>query len=603
MSTDAIVKIRTAIRFGFVSDAEKLLARKNISYAIERAHLAVLKFQQPSSITLGATNKQTHVRHLLLDGILLNRKRDPLAALAKLASASQIADSIPDISFKLDTLLETARVYIWLGNTQAASDCLLEVLSLAEGAHQNFRALAFIRLADLYAELERWNAAKRYIDLAKTLAKTMQNSIFWVQLLDCSVRTNLALGRDAKIDLATLKARASSLPDYLQFKIKCLSIEANLAETNFNVAQSDLFEVKTSTLCQNPHSYEAVTSEVLSARLDIAENRTHAALQKLLIARDWFAEDDLAVPLINTQILLAQCHMAEGNPDFAARELDAARRYCEARGLSLQHEKVEAAFAKFDLSSRPLLENDRSISDSGWKNRQAYVVLERLGSGGQANVFRAHDNIRNKIVAIKKLKIRGPEAMAALNREVRGANAAYIDGIASVIACGQDELGEAYLVQEFIAGQSLRKMLEAGERPLAHILRLAEILKALHLKGVSHGDVKPENVLVTPEGKVVLVDFGLAQIDRTSVQSGATRRYAPPSGPARWHNAAWRDCYALGLMMVEACMGALPEYAASWRDIISIPRDLRKAVSDLRVAEGFDVAEIKQMVLGLLKPI
>jgi predicted Ser/Thr protein kinase len=453
-------------------------------------------------------------------------------------------------------------------------------------------------LAKLYTELERWNVAKRYVGLAKSFAKIMQPSIYWTQLLECAVQVDLALGLDVKADLQALKNRAADLPDYLQFKVGCLDVEFHLAKENLTGAKAGLAALKVSPLCQNGQNFEAVMHSVLSARLDLAEGCSGDALPKLKSARDWFAEDDVAVPLVNAQIYLAKGLMLDGKPDQAAAELDAARHYCETRNLSIQREKVEAAFATFDLSSRPLVENQRSISDSGWKNRQAYVVLERLGSGGQANVFRAHDNIRNKIVAIKKLKIRGTEALTALTREVRGANAADIDGIAHVIACGQDEAGEAYLVQEFIAGRSLRKMLEAGERPLQDVLTLEETLQALHRRGVSHGDVKPENVIVTPEGKVVLVDFGLAQIGGAKSLSGATQRYAPPSAAARWHDAKWRDNYAMGLMMIECSGVELPPLSrASWRDMFWMPHALQCAVNEV------GDKELRLRLLRLLKPI
>jgi serine/threonine protein kinase len=181
---------------------------------------------------------------------------------------------------------------------------------------------------------------------------------------------------------------------------------------------------------------------------------------------------------------------------------------------------------------------------------------------------------------------------------VRGANAADIDGIAHVIACGQDEAGEAYLVQEFIAGRSLRKMLEAGERPLQDVLTLEETLQALHRRGVSHGDVKPENVIVTPEGKVVLVDFGLAQIEGAKSQSGATQRYAPPPAAARWHDAKWRDNYAIGLMMIECSGVELPPLSkASWRDMFWMPHALQRAVNDV------DDKNLRLRLGRFLKPI
>ena len=262
----------------------------------------------------------------------------------------------------------------------------------------------------------------------------------------------------------------------------------------------------------------------------------------------------------------------------------------------MQLEKVETACADLRLTLHPVVETNRVTSDNAWKNRQAYVLLQKLGSGGQGEVYLAHDNARAKNVALKKLKIaprQSANQLAALEREVRGANAAAAPGMARVLACGQESETVLYIVQEYVPGQSLRKLIEQGKPTLSHLIELAETLNALHRRGVVHGDVKPENIIITPEGSTMLVDFGLASLISKKSENllGATARYAPPTLANKFHDAAWRDRYAVGLILLE-CLGAkLPEVRkAKWLDAFTISQDLTTTIRKLPKSTARDLA-------------
>ena len=565
--------VRASLRLGLCDKASGILKRqKSVSNAwqVEAGFLALLNFENPEPIHISSTDTATRCRLLVLEGALLNRKRDPLGALALLVQAKTAAVELPTDVFLIDVHLEAARVYMWLGNAPQAIDRLLEALSLADDKPTQF--VIYFRLAALYAELEHWNQAQTYINLSKKCAAGMKASVYYMQAVECDARIQVALQKDATAQLQELQS-IKNLPPYLNFKLQSLRVEQPLQKSDALMVREALQTLQTLPLCQSEDSFEQVAASVLSAKLDMLELCPAPAISKLLRARDWFSEEDLALRLVDARITLARAYAQNGQSSEAAGELDLARSYCQSRGLSLQLERVEGCFADLNLALYPTIERQRSVSPGSWKNRQAYVILERLGEGGQGSVFRAHDNARNKIVALKKLKIKGAAALAAVAREVRAANAAVIPNVARIIACGQDEDGLAYIVQDYISGRSLRQFMETQPQPkdiLPVLRKVAETLYQLHLKGVVHGDVKPENILITPQGEAVLVDFGVANItgSKLGLESGATARYAPPAIVAMFRRQSWRDDYALGLMLLES-LGTKLQTPLDWRRSLS----------------------------------
>ena len=550
-----LVELRQAIRSGQVEKAQGLLNKcEGEAALVEAALLDLLQFRLPeiSELLPKSTDAATQTRFLILRGITLNRKRDPLGALAIFQKALQTAGKDPDL--QIDVLLETAKAYVWLGNSSTAIDYLLQALSLAKQNPAQF--LVFCRLADLYAELERWHLAQHYIRLARENSAGLTESIYYVQLLECEARTGLALGEDVSSTIGTLEKREAKLPAYLKFRLHVLLTEKEITARNPKTSTQAIARLQELPLCSNPESFEFTVAQVLSARIDLMLGNPNAAISKLTQVRDWYAEEDLAVRLIDAQILLAGAYTQTGQSNEAASELTAARNYCQSRGLNLQLERVESSFAAFNLALYPIIETKR-ISSTGWKNRQAYVILEKLGEGGQGSVFRAFDNARNKTVAFKKLKMKGPAALEALAREVRSANAAAVPNVARMIACGSDEDGSLYMVQEIVNGKSLRALFVSGEKPATlfnYLGAIAKTLSDIHAKGVVHGDVKPENIIITAAGEAILVDFGLAHIaaEKTLTQNGASARYAPPNFAKRFRKQEWRDTYALGVMLKES---------------------------------------------------
>jgi Tol biopolymer transport system component len=142
----------------------------------------------------------------------------------------------------------------------------------------------------------------------------------------------------------------------------------------------------------------------------------------------------------------------------------------------------------------------------------AYQILSKLGQGGMGEVYRAHDGKLGRDVAIKTLPgafARDPERLARFRREARVLASLNHPNIAAIYGL-EESGGVDYLVLELVEGETLRGTLDV-DTALRYAAQVAEALATAHSKGIVHRDLKPANVKVTPEGRVKVLDFGLAK--------------------------------------------------------------------------------------------
>ncbi len=159
-----------------------------------------------------------------------------------------------------------------------------------------------------------------------------------------------------------------------------------------------------------------------------------------------------------------------------------------------------------------------------------YTLLERIGSGGMGEVFRARDEKLKRIVAIKFLAreaVADPARRERFWNEARAASALNHPGIVTIHEIGESETdGRAYIVMEYVEGQSLRQALVAGPLPPDRALDLAnqaaDTLALAHEHGIVHRDLKPDNIMVSTAGYAKVLDFGLAKLTEP-VAVGETR--------------------------------------------------------------------------------
>ena len=149
-----------------------------------------------------------------------------------------------------------------------------------------------------------------------------------------------------------------------------------------------------------------------------------------------------------------------------------------------------------------------------------YTIVAPLGAGGMGEVYRARDARLNRDVAIKIVppSVAGnPEAVARFERESHAVAALSHPNILSIFDVGQSN-GQPYAVMELLEGETLRARIESGPLPVRKAVeiaaQIARGLAAAHDKQITHRDLKPDNVFLTPTGRVKILDFGLARTTR-----------------------------------------------------------------------------------------
>src|SRR5262245_39490318 len=149
-----------------------------------------------------------------------------------------------------------------------------------------------------------------------------------------------------------------------------------------------------------------------------------------------------------------------------------------------------------------------------------YELGEEIGRGGMADVFLAHDRLLDRRVAVKVLSPQfasDPTNVERFRREARAAAGLNHPHIVGVYDWGEED-GPSYIVMEYVPGETLREILQEygrlGAVDAARITAdIADALSFAHTHGVVHRDVKPGNVLVTPDGQVKVTDFGIARAE------------------------------------------------------------------------------------------
>ncbi|MBO1901294.1 serine/threonine protein kinase [Leucobacter weissii] len=199
-----------------------------------------------------------------------------------------------------------------------------------------------------------------------------------------------------------------------------------------------------------------------------------------------------------------------------------------------------------------------------------YELSSRIAVGGMGEVWRASDSIIGRTVAIKILKdeyMGDPGFLERFRAEARHAALVNHEGIANVFDYGEEQ-GSAYIVMELVPGEPLSTIIERegrlpADRVLGIVAQTATALQAAHDAGLVHRDVKPGNLLITPEGRVKITDFGIARIadqvplTATGQVMGTVQYLAPEQASGHTATPA-TDVYSLGVVAYECLAGKRP---------------------------------------------
>lgn len=251
------------------------------------------------------------------------------------------------------------------------------------------------------------------------------------------------------------------------------------------------------------------------------------------------------------------------------------------RGLS-EHLSPVAPPNTMSDSQNPNASGASAVRDLTGTTVGRFVVQERLGSGGMGEVYRAEDTKLKRSVALKRVapRLRTNERYRRrLLREAERAsrlNDSRIAGVYDVL----EENGETFLVMEYVEGQNLRRRMEEGMDADGFgelAAQCAEALVAAHERDVVHGDIKPENIMLTPAGHVKILDFGVAKevprlpendatasVDSLAGAISGTPAYMAPEALLEKAVDGRADIFSLGVVGYEALTGHHPFRAASF---------------------------------------
>lgn len=199
-----------------------------------------------------------------------------------------------------------------------------------------------------------------------------------------------------------------------------------------------------------------------------------------------------------------------------------------------------------------------------------YKILDMIGGGGMANVYLAHDMILDRDVAVKMLRLdfaNDEEFIRRFHREAQSATSLAHANIVSIYDVGEED-GLYYIVMEYVDGPTLKQYIQQNapvpiEKTLDIMGQLTSAISHAHHNHIIHRDIKPQNILIDPEGNVKITDFGIAMalsatsITQTNSVLGSVHYLSPEQ--ARGGMATNKsDIYSLGIVMFELLTGRLP---------------------------------------------
>lgn len=234
------------------------------------------------------------------------------------------------------------------------------------------------------------------------------------------------------------------------------------------------------------------------------------------------------------------------------------------------------------------------------ENVGPYRIVEKLGQGGMATVFKAYHAALDRDVAIKVLHPvfkEDPHFLERFHREAKAVAKLEHPNIIPIYDFAEHEL-QPYLVMKFIHGETLKARLQRGsmdrEESIRIIQAVGEALQYAHDRGVLHRDIKPSNILLSTEGKVYLADFGLARMAELGASTlsgdmllGTPHYISPEQGSGKKDLDRRTDIYSFGIVLYEIVVGRVPFNADTPFSIIHdhiysplpMPREVNPSVS------------------------
>lgn len=197
-----------------------------------------------------------------------------------------------------------------------------------------------------------------------------------------------------------------------------------------------------------------------------------------------------------------------------------------------------------------------------------YEIIEKIGTGGMSDVYRAKDHSLSRDIAIKVLKPEFANDSAFVSKfraEAQAAAALEHPNIVNIYDVGSED-GLYYIVMEYVEGITLKTYIGKKGRlgyneVLSIAIQVGRGIEAAHNKGIVHQDIKPQNIIISKEGKVKVTDFGIARaVSSNTIHADmmGSVHYASPEQARNGYVSYASDIYSLGIVMYEMCTGRVP---------------------------------------------
>ena len=235
-----------------------------------------------------------------------------------------------------------------------------------------------------------------------------------------------------------------------------------------------------------------------------------------------------------------------------------------------------------------------------------YLILEQIGKGGMAIVYRARDTMLERSVAVKVLRenySRDPAFLDRFRQEAKAAANLSHPNIVTVHDFGLDN-GQLFIVMEYVPGTDLKTLIKqrgrfTPEEAIPLLIQACAGIGYAHRAGLVHCDVKPQNMLVTPDMRLKVTDFGIARAlstihpeEQSDIIWGSPQYFSPEQASGSAPSPA-SDVYSLGVIMYEMLTGSLPFHADTAVELAQLHID----------AEPVPIAEMLPEISPLLEQI
>lgn len=498
--------------------------------------------------------------------ILMQWRRSTPAALKYLFSCQDIYRQINEVEGLARVLDTLGSVFASIANHEQAllfySESLAKKIVIKDSPGQ---AITLGNLGRLCLQLGRYQQARSFVEQDLVLSENESDETK-ARLFNLLARIDIAEKKwsdaehklDSAIELLDPKNK-----DSLFF---CIKDQVLLSLENNNTEGVKAKITRMTKLLPRESDYH-------SAHLQLVKNRFEQQNQVIDVKK---AEEllsliegmDLPEMELDYRLWIAKLANDSGQSKRTQQHLLLCRKLAKRTGFKRYLSEISSLMLSLEITENIKEEVLKTISNNASSVEDGYLIRSKLGSGGFADVFLAHDMVNNRDVALKqlhsndladhKLQKRSWDQARLEFESVSGLNH---PSIAKVYAIGHDVMGSPYLVQEYISGGDIGNLMQQTNSlstALTHLIPIARALAAIHELGVIHRDVKPENILINQQGVTVLVDFGIALLKQSRFKNDqiqGTENYVAPEQKLSTDIDLSVDLFSLGCVLYEWISG------------------------------------------------